>query len=52
MCAGMVYAVCIAWHSMVYVSYIIVYISVCQICDDVRLNEARHILHIDRVTEQ
>ena len=51
-CAGMVYAVCIAWHSMVYVLYIIVYISVCQICDDVRLNEARHILHIDRVTEQ
>ena len=26
-CAGMVYAVCIAWHSMVYVLYIIVYIS-------------------------
>ena len=26
-CAGMVYIVCIAWHSMVYVLYIIVYIS-------------------------
>ena len=36
-CAGMVYIVCIAWHSMVYVLYIIVYISmsVCQLCDDV-----------------
>ncbi|GAA6264932.1 hypothetical protein F110043I8_19170 [Ruminococcus sp. f11] len=26
-CAGMVYTVCIVWHSMVYVLYIIVYIS-------------------------
>ena len=37
---------------IVYVLYVIVYISVCQICDDVWLNEARHIWHIDRVTEQ
>ena len=35
-----------------YVLYIIVYVSVCQLCDDVWLNEARHIWHIDRVTEQ
>lgn len=48
----MVYAVCIAWHSMVCVLYIIVYVSVCQLCDDVWLNEAKHIWHIDRVTEQ
>ena len=37
---------------IVYVLYAIVYISVCQICDDVWLNEAKHIWHIDRVTEQ
>lgn len=37
---------------IMYVLYTIVYISVCQLCDDVWLNEARHIWHIDRVTEQ
>lgn len=51
----MVYTVCIVWYSILYSTCIICnsiyqYVRLCD--DDVRLNEARHIWHIDRVTEQ
>ena len=55
MCRYSIYSVYNSMYRTVqcimYVLCIIVYISVCQLCD-VWLNEARHIWHIDRVTEQ